>query len=71
MSSGKTYAYHWALVEWPDGKGQQHVQVVRTTKGRDAASEAAWTWAHKHLAPGALRQANVRYLGRSDTRTRY
>lgn len=71
MSSGATYAYHWALVEWPDGKGQRHVQVVRTTKSRDTASEAARTWADKHLAPGARREATVRYIGQSDTRTRY
>ncbi len=68
---GDTYTYHWALIEWPGGNGQPRIQVVRTTKGRDEAKAAAWTWADKHLAPGALRQTNVRYLGQSDTRTRY
>ncbi|MFI6682545.1 hypothetical protein [Streptomyces sp. NPDC050485] len=67
----ETYTYHWAVLEWPDDDNQPLIQVVRTTKGRDAASEAAWAWVHKNLAPAALKQVNVRYLGRSDTRTKY
>ncbi|MFG2228050.1 hypothetical protein [Streptomyces sp. NPDC048644] len=66
-----TYTYHWAVVEWPDEKGNPRIQVVRTAKGRPAASEAAWTWAHNRLAPTARERAAVRYLGRSDTRTKY
>ncbi|GAA4071509.1 hypothetical protein [Streptomyces hundungensis] len=68
---GEPYTYHWAVVEWPDQDSQPRIQVVRTAKGRDAASEAAWAWAHKHLAPAALNQVHVRYLGRSDTRIKY
>ncbi|MEV0445311.1 hypothetical protein AB0I84_07400 [Streptomyces spectabilis] len=64
-----TYAYHWAQIRWLDSKQEPYIQVVRTTKGREAAFDAAWAWAHKNLAPSA--EPSVRYLGHSDTRTKY
>ncbi|UFQ16437.1 MULTISPECIES: hypothetical protein [Streptomyces] len=66
-----TYTYHWAVVEWTDSDRQQRIHVTRTTKGRDAAVGAGWTWAHRNLAPATLNQTNVRYLGRSETYTKY
>ncbi|MEV6551729.1 hypothetical protein AB0M57_23865 [Streptomyces sp. NPDC051597] len=68
---GESYTYHWAVAEWPDESNQPRIQVTRTTKGRDAAIETGWAWAHRSLAPATLKQANVRYLGRSETYTKY
>ncbi|GHF61514.1 hypothetical protein ABZ616_14035 [Streptomyces noursei] len=66
----ETYTYHWAVLEWPDDDNQPLIQVVKSTRGPEAAKNMAWGWARKHLSPGMV-GVNVRYLGRSDTRTRY
>ncbi|KUJ70820.1 hypothetical protein ACZ90_00430 [Streptomyces albus subsp. albus] len=68
----KTKTYHWAMIQWC-GKGQLadevFVQVVKTTKGEEAALDAAREWGRKNLAPTA--GSTVRYIGKSDTRTVY
>ncbi|MFD7336689.1 hypothetical protein ACFV98_11880 [Streptomyces violascens] len=65
-----TYENHWALIKWPDGD-QEYIQVLRTTKGGDAAREQVWAWVRRHLAPSIHMQVDVSYLGQSDTRTAY
>lgn len=62
----QTKTYHWAVIQWA-GKGDQadevFVQVVRTTKGREAAETAATEWGRKHLSPYA--KTTVSYVGQS------
>ncbi|MER7986962.1 hypothetical protein ABTY53_15410 [Streptomyces noursei] len=66
--SGGPHVHHWALIEYGQ---EEHVQVVKTTKGQAAAEEAAWAWGRRHLSPGAVKRAVVRYLGQSEPFTRY